>query len=254
MDGFDFRQFPRYRDGWEIIVALFTRYGTRQLLLGTGVLVGLCAAVTVAAATVSWWFLTLTTPFLLVWVWLGWFFRDPDRRAPSGEGLFVSPADGRVSDITNLGADSELQREGVRIGIFMSIFNVHVNRSPCGGVVESVAHRDGAFLDARDPAAGERNESTTIRLRYNHNGQELPVVVRQIAGLIARRIVTDLTRGQHIECGQRIGMIKFGSRLELLVPRELLGDICVKIADHVKAGETVLVSAPRGCQDRSQVE
>ncbi|MFB3890479.1 MAG: phosphatidylserine decarboxylase [Phycisphaerae bacterium] len=180
---------------------------------------------------------------VVVWAWLLWFFRDPRRDAPSGDGLIVSPADGAVTDITPIGPRSVLGREGTQIGIFMSIFSVHVNRSPADAVVRSVEHKAGSFLDARDAAAGERNESATIFLTHERRGQQYPLVVRQVAGLLARRIVTDLAAGQSIRRGQRIGMIKLGSRLELLLPRELAGEVLVQVGQNVKAGLTVLARA-----------
>jgi phosphatidylserine decarboxylase len=179
---------------------------------------------------------------LIVYLWVLWFFRDPDRVVPSGPGLFVSPADGTVSDITQIGPESELGRPGVQIGIFMSIFSVHVNRAPCDGAVEFVTHRAGAFLDARDPAASCRNESATIALCYQSGTQTYRVVMRQVAGLIARRIVTDVAKGAGISRGQRVGMIKFGSRCELLLPAELAGRVLVKVGQKVSAGGTVLAA------------
>ena len=183
---------------------------------------------------------------LLAWALVACFFRDPSRRTPSQPGVCVSPADGRVSDITPLGPDSLLGRDGVQVGVFMSLFDVHVNRSPCDGRVERIEHREGVFLDARDPAASERNESATIFLKTDFGGKSLPVIVRQVAGLVARRIVTDLTDSQTVRRGQRIGMIKFGSRLEVLAPRELAGEVRVRVGQKVRAGQTVLVAAEPG--------
>ena len=145
-----------------------------------------------------------------------------------------------MSDITQVGPESELGRPGVQIGVFMSVFSVHVNRSPCDGAVEFVTHRAGAFLDARDPAASCRNESTTIALCYQSDGQAYRVVMRQVAGLIARRIVTDLAKGTNVSRGQRVGMIKFGSRCELLLPAELADRVLVRVGQKVRAGSTVL--------------
>lgn len=177
-----------------------------------------------------------------IWLWVIWFFRDPQRDTPAEAGLMVSPADGRVADITPLGAENPLGEPAVRVGVFMSLFNVHVNRSPLAGEVLSVEHRRGEYLDARDPSAAERNESTTIVVRAQAGpaaGQK--VVVRQIAGLVARRIVTDIQPGQAIERGQRIGMIKFGSRLELIVPADWQDCIAVRCGEVVAAGRTVLL-------------
>jgi phosphatidylserine decarboxylase len=179
-----------------------------------------------------------------LWLWVVWFFRDPDRPAPAEEGVFLSPADGVVTDVTAVGPDGELGTDGVKVGVFMSLFNVHVNRAPCDGRVVSIEHRRGIFLDARDSEAGLRNESAAIRLAHDAGGRSHPIVVRQVAGLIARRIITDLAEGQTVRRGERIGMIKFGSRLELLVPRELVGEVRVAVGDKAVAGRTVLVAAP----------
>ena len=221
---------------------ILTKYGRREIVLAT-----LIAAV--AGGALGWLFFPAAIVPAAAWVWVLWFFRDPRRTAPEEEGVLVSPADGRVSDITPVGADSELGREGVRIGVFMSVFDVHVNRSPAAGRVESVTYRPGGFLDARDPAAGERNESATIRLACRRAGAEHPVIVRQVAGLIARRIVTDVKIGQELSAGQRIGMIKFGSRVELVAPKELAAAVRVAVGQRVRAGETVMAAAERSVSD-----
>lgn len=243
-------------------VPKLTKYGVRELLICTA----LAAAVVWGSLclVLHWrWFtgppsvigpagyIGIVGPWLcgavagiavIVWLWALWFFRDPDRVIPSGPGLFVSPADGTVSDITQIGPESELGRPGVQVGIFMSVFSVHVNRAPCDGAVEFVTHKAGAFLDARDPAASCRNESATIALCYQSDGQAYRVIMRQVAGLIARRIVTDVAKGAGISRGQRVGMIKFGSRCELLLPTELAGRMLVKVGQKVSAGSTVLVA------------
>jgi len=209
------------------------------------------ALVVVLAVWLSPWLALLAALPLAVWVFVLAFFRDPERSAPAGDGLLLSPADGRVADITPLGPDSVLGCDGVQVGIFMNVFNVHVNRSPCAGRVEQVEHRRGVFLDARDPHASERNESATIRLCCTRDGVERPIVVRQVAGLIARRIVTDLREGQDVQPGQRIGMIKFGSRLELLVPSEWVGEVRVQLGQCVRAGQTVLIAGGKKADDES---
>ncbi|MBN1943851.1 MAG: phosphatidylserine decarboxylase [Phycisphaerae bacterium] len=217
-----------------------TPLGLREILIAT-----LCTAVAAAlsawaavAVSPAWW--AAAGIVTIVWLWVLWFFRDPRRTPPEGSGLFVSPADGRVSDVTPVGAESELGCPGVRIGVFMNVFNVHVNRLPCDGRVADVTHTPGAFLDARRPEARERNESASIRLVHRRGGREYPVVVRQVAGLIARRIVTNLSPEQQVERGRRFGMIKWGSRLELFLPVELEGEIRVRPGRRVRAGETVL--------------
>ncbi|MDP7287309.1 MAG: phosphatidylserine decarboxylase [Phycisphaerae bacterium] len=225
-----------------------TRYGLTIVIIATIAAVTWCAGVLLLLrGLLPWWALAaLVAPDLVIYFWVLWFFRDPERDTPQAPGLFISPADGRIADITNIGTDSELGRDGVRIGIFMNIFNVHLSRCPVNAVVESVDHKPGLFLDVRDPHASERNESTTIRLKYQHQGAEYPIVVRQIAGLVARRIVTDLSEGQSVTRGQRIGMIKFGSRLELLVPTELVSEVCVQVGQVSRGAETVLIESAQG--------
>ncbi len=220
-----------------------TKYGQREVGIAAVAITAVGLGITILAWKFSLALLPLVVLPLAIWAWVLWFFRDPDREAPQGEGLFISPADGTVTDITPIGPDSMLGREGVKVGIFMSVFSVHVNRSPAAAVVRKVDHLKGCFLDARDPACSERNESASIYLELGRAGGPL-VVIRQIAGLIARRIVTDLAPGQSLQPGERIGMIKFGSRMELLVPRELVGEVRVKIGQAVQAGLTVLVASP----------
>ncbi|MCK5114319.1 MAG: phosphatidylserine decarboxylase family protein [Phycisphaerae bacterium] len=228
---------------------MITKHGLREVGILTMALLGLCAVGALLGATVCWAFGFISLLALVVWGWVLWFFRDPTRQTPTGDGLFISPADGVVADITPLGAESILGENGVQIGIFMNVFNVHVNRVPCDGVIEDVTHRAGAFLDVRDSHASERNESATIRMTHTHNGRQYPVVFRQIAGLVARRIVTAVDKGQTVTRGSRMGMIKFGSRLELLLPQELAGEICVSISDHVRAGETILAKCKKCKQE-----
>jgi len=224
-----------------------TRYGLKIIVIASVAALAMLCIVLALWSLLPWWALViLIAPDLAVYWWVLWFFRDPERDTPQDEGLFISPADGRIADITNVGPDSELGRDGIRVGVFMNIFNVHLTRCPADAVVESVEHKPGLFLDVRDPHASERNESTTIRLKYEHRGVEYPLLVRQIAGLVARRIVTDLTAGQSATRGQRIGMIRFGSRLELLVPSELVSTVCVDVGQVSRGAETILIESDRG--------
>lgn len=225
---------------------MFTKYGIKELAVATLaalVLAGVPLAAGAFGAVPLWLGVPVALVPLAVWGWVLWFFRDPDRSTPSERGVFVAPADGCVTDITPLGSDSLLGRSGVQVGIFMSVFDVHVNRSPADVVVQRVEHRPGTFLDVRRADAWEQNESATIYLRYRLGGKEYPLVIRQVAGLVARRIVTDIIPGQTLFRGERIGMIKFGSRMELMVPRELATHVKVEVGQHVKAGLTVLVKS-----------
>lgn len=222
-----------------------TKYGRREWMLCSLATAALCALGIYFAFRASALFWIPVVLAAIFWGWVLWFFRDPCRKIPGDPGLFVSPADGTVTDITPLGPESALGRPGVQIGVFMSVFSVHVNRVPCEGVVKSVQHQEGRFLDARDPAASEKNESATITLAYTHHGQTYPVVFRQIAGLVARRIVTDLQAGQSVQRGEKMGMIKFGSRGELLLPAELAGEIRVQVGQYVHAGSTILAATEK---------
>jgi phosphatidylserine decarboxylase len=207
------------------------KYGLRELFAFGG----LALAATVAAA-VWWWYAAPVLAALFIFIVA--FFRDPERRVPQEPGLVVAPADGTVVDV----AETDEPRVGgraLRIGIFMSLVSVHVNRSPCSGRVESVDHRPGRFLNAMDPAASTENESAAIVLA-DADGRGGRLLVRQVAGLIARRIVTAAAPGDRLERGQRIGMIKFGSRAEVYVPAGNGFEVLVAPGQHVKAGETVL--------------
>ncbi len=147
-----------------------------------------------------------------------WFFRDPPRRVPGGPGLVVAPADGKVVEIVPVEHDEFVGGPAVRIGIFLSIFNVHVNRAPLACRVIRLEYEPGRFLNALDPSSALENENMRIGVEEDHAPYRR-LVVRQIAGAIARRIVCDLRPGERVDRGQKIGMIKFGSRTELLLPR-----------------------------------
>lgn len=167
------------------------------------------------------------------------FFRDPVRRPPPGEETLVSPADGRVTDVSEIPAGRDLNEPSVRVGIFLSVFDVHVNRTPCAGVVKSTRYTPGAFLDARNPECAKRNERNDILIERPAAKDQ--VLIRQISGAIARRIVCSIKENDVVEKGQRVGMIKFGSRTELYVPSRSLAEVTVKVGDRVKGGETIVV-------------
>jgi phosphatidylserine decarboxylase len=166
------------------------------------------------------------------------FFRDPARRVPPGEETLVAPADGRVTDILELTDPGPLKEPAVRVGIFLSVFDVHVNRTPCAGVVKATRYTPGEFLDARHPECDRRNERNDIVIE--RSGARDQVLVRQISGAIARRIVCACRENDVLVKGQRVGMIKFGSRTELYVPSRSIAEVTVKVGDKVKGGETVI--------------
>ena len=171
------------------------------------------------------------------------FFRSPCRRIPVNPLLIISPADGVVKDIVEV-EDFNLppfNGPAVRIGIFLSVFNVHVNRAPAEMTVENVSYREGEYLDARDEGAVQRNEAMTISGTAIADGQTFPVAVRQISGAIARRIVCPVKPGAKLKKGQIYGMIKFGSRTELYLPVGR-AELNVKVGDKVSGGSTVLAT------------
>lgn len=209
-----------------------TEYGVRELLLFGGFSV----AGGVAAGALGWWF--VTPVFLLALAFVLWFFRDPSRRIPDGAGLVVSPADGKVVEVSNVDEPRFLKTASHKIAIFMSPLNVHVNRAPCAGAVEAVEHRPGQFHNAENPAASSENECVALLL--NGGDGRTRVLVRQVAGVLARRIVCAAAAGERLERGQRFGMIKIGSRAEVYVPVEAGFEVQARLGQRVKAGETVL--------------
>ncbi len=175
----------------------------------------------------------------LVFGWVLAFFRDPERIIPQGDDLLVSPADGKVTDIDTVPAP-HFDGQALRIGIFLNIFNVHVSRMPCKARVERIEYKEGQFKNAMDPDSAKVNESNDVTItRLAEPADKL--LVRQISGAIARRIVCKATEGQEFAGGQRYGMIKFGSRAELYLPVRDNAVCQVKIGDKVKAGLTTLV-------------
>ncbi len=163
-----------------------------------------------------------------------YFFRDPERDLPSGEGMVISPGDGKIIDIREVEEPSFIEGACRRITIFLSVFNVHVQRAPVSGDVAHREYRPGEYAVAWHPKASEKNEQSSLGLAAS--GRR--VLVRQIAGLIARRIVTDPEKGQHVERGERIGLIRFGSRVDLFIPLDWRLDCSV--GDRVAGGSTVL--------------
>lgn len=199
---------------------------------------------TVSGWVSGMWFLGLIV--LPVLIWLFAFFRDPERVIPVEQNTMVSPADGKVSDITDLPHHELLEGEPcVRVGIFLSVFNVHINRSPCDGKVLAVRYKRGRFINAMNHnKASEENESNTVILGEPATGRPV-AIVKQIVGLIARTIVFTPESGQMLHRGQRIGMIKFGSRTELYIPKRLEPRIEVSIGQVVRGGQDVIATLGR---------
>jgi phosphatidylserine decarboxylase len=173
-------------------------------------------------------------PILLALFFL-WFFRDPERAIPADEGAVVSPADGKVTDISTVGVGNDQQ---LRLSIFLSVFDVHVNRTPIAGVVRDVRYQRGKFVNAMAAASAEQNEQNIVTVE----GDGQRVIFKQIAGLLARRIVFNPKVGDRVERGQRIGLIKFGSRCDVLLDASARPN--VKVGDRVEGGSSVLAYLP----------
>jgi len=179
-------------------------------------------------------------PVLLAAFFL-WFFRDPHRTIPTDKGLIVSPGDGLVTETASITTPEGAMR---RISIFLSVFNVHVNRAPISGTVSRVYYQKGQYLNAMNPASAERNEQNVVTLRGQGADTGFEITFKQIAGLLARRIVCHCAEGQVVERGQRVGLIKFGSRVDVLLPANV--ELRVKVGDRVKGGSSVLAAVPSG--------
>jgi phosphatidylserine decarboxylase len=175
---------------------------------------------------------------LLLAAFVASFFRDPERTPPAAPEVLASPADGTVADIERVATAEYVGEPALRIGIFLSVFDVHVNRTPTAGIVRYLRYQPGRFLDARDPRAGELNESNSLGLEAGG----VKLLVRQVSGLIARRIVCPVPLETKLAKGERFGMIKFGSRTELYVPISAGADALVKVGQTVRGGETPIAS------------
>ena len=184
------------------------------------------------------------------WMWLMWlatalllfcmnFFRDPDRPLPEGEELILSAADGVVADIVEIEEHEVLKTKCRRVGVFLSVFDVHVNRAPIAGKITYVQHHPGLFLDARDPLCSEKNEALT----WAFEGKRATLVVRQLTGAIARRIVPWSQVGDDVPRGHRFGMIRFGSRTEIYLPLDARVDVAV--GDRVTGAITIIARFPK---------
>lgn len=171
---------------------------------------------------------------LILTLFMAYFFRDPERKPPADEGVYVAPADGKVILVREVGDNQFMNGKATEVSIFMSPFNVHVNRAPCDGTVEDVVHTPGSFISAFKPEASIRNERIDMVLS-TFRGR---VVVRQVAGFVARRAVCRAKAGDALVRGQRYGIIKFSSRLDILLPEPV--EIRVRPGDRVRAGETVI--------------
>jgi phosphatidylserine decarboxylase len=219
-----------------------TKYGWPQVVFYPGALL--------VFMVVLWFGAHPTTPVWIVqyveialgavFLWTLSFFRDPQRNTPKDKDVLLAPADGTVTDIEAVDENEFVKGETLRIGIFLSIFDVHINRSPARANVEKIIYRQGKYLDARNLESGSINESNDLWMTKTEPPYD-KLIVRQISGAIARRIVCDASIGKELAGGERFGMIKFGSRTELYVPTRDNIKCLVKKGDKVKAGLTPMI-------------
>ncbi|MFO0797017.1 MAG: phosphatidylserine decarboxylase family protein [Gemmataceae bacterium] len=226
----------------------FARAGLAELLVFTALTFGPAAALAAWLSTAGDGLLPALGWLLVAALWVAgvlvvWFFRDPERAVPTAPGLVISPADGKVVLIQELEYDEFVGGPAVQIGIFLSIFNCHLNRAPVAGRVVGLRYKMGKFLNAIRPESARENEQLAVRMQEDAPPYRR-YVIRQITGAIARRIVCWLKPGDAVSRGERFGMIKFGSRTELVMPREAGLKIVTKLGDKVKAGLSVLAEYP----------
>ena len=178
--------------------------------------------------------------FILITFWVYYFFRDPERYSIEDDSFLVSPADGLITDISEKSGPEELRLENTtytKVSIFMNVFNCHVNRVPTAGKIEEIYYKPGKFLNASLDKASEENERNYFKIKSKKNNEE--VIIVQIAGLIARRIVCEVEQGQDLKQGDRIGMIRFGSRVDIYFKNK---KVLAKIGQNVVAGESLIAS------------
>ena len=211
------------------------REGIPFILIAVAVAI---AAFALALTKRSWPLWLIAFVLTLIALWVAYFFRDPERTGDRGDRLVISPADGRISHIVEVDEPNFVHGKAIRISVFMNVFNVHVNRYPVSGVVQYTHYNPGKFLNAATEKSSLENEQMSVGIQSG----PYKILVRQIAGLIARRIVTYSKLGDPASQGERFGLIRFGSRVDVFVP--VGSTIRVKIGDTPAAGTTVLAELP----------
>jgi phosphatidylserine decarboxylase len=209
----------------------FAREGL--IFIGIGMLLAV-GALAAAIAWRSWPLWLLAFALIILALWVAYFFRDPERTGQRGGGLVIAPADGRVVMITEVDEPAFLHGKALRISIFMNVFNVHVNRYPVSGTVRFVHYNPGKFLNAATDKSSLENEQMSVGIEDG----TLRVLVRQIAGLVARRIVTYSREGDQVEQGERMGIIRFGSRVDVFLPTSATP--AIKVGETTMAGSSVI--------------
>ncbi len=209
----------------------FAREGLTFIVIAALIALG---AFGLALSRRSWPLWLVAFALTIVALWVAYFFRDPARLGERGDRLVISPADGKVVMVTEVDEPSFMKTRTKRVSIFMNVFNVHVNRYPVNGTLRFVERKAGKFLNAAADNASLENEQASIGIESGSNH----ILVRQIAGLIARRIITDGKEGDQVRQGERMGLIRFGSRVDVFLPMD--ADVRIKVGDVVFAGVTVI--------------
>ena len=219
-----------------------TKYGLPQVVVYPAVVLAVMVVfpLTIAAFLPNWAVLAIEVILAVILIWALMFFRDPERRCPANPNLLLAPADGRITEIETVSETNFIGGPALRIGIFLSIFDTHINRAPCNVKIQKITYKKGKYLNAMNPQSGRLNESNELDLIPTDTPKDR-LIVRQISGAIARRIVCETKEGRELSGGQKFGMIKFGSRTELYLPVHENAKCLVKIGDKVKAGITPLV-------------
>jgi phosphatidylserine decarboxylase len=230
-------RIPLTKYGWPQVVVL-------PVILLAAMIVYLIVGVLYLSA---WAIISIEAILAVVLVWVLSFFRDPYRAVRPDKNILLAPADGKVTDIELVEENGFIGGAAIRIGIFLNIFDVHINRAPCNATVERITYKKGKYKNAMNPGSGRVNESNELVLVRTEAPNDR-LIVRQISGAIARRIVCGAAEGQELTGGEKFGMIKFGSRTELYVPARENAKCLVKTGDKVKAGLTALVRYER-CPD-----
>lgn len=214
---------------------MFAREGYPFIIGATALAVLLYAAALRLRSWPIWLVAFLVT---IIALWIAWFFRNPERVGERGPNIVIAPADGRVVLITHIDEPTYVRGPTMRVSIFMNVFDVHVNRYPIDGIVQTVTHTPGKFLNAMAVASSDENEQASVGILSGAHR----ILVRQIAGLIARRIITDSVNGDQAHQGARMGLIRFGSRVDVFVPPT--ATLRVKVGDRSQAGVTVIAELP----------
>jgi phosphatidylserine decarboxylase len=219
-----------------------TKYGWPQVVIFPAIVLGVMIVYLAVGALYlsAWVIISVEAVLAVVLIWVLSFFRDPYRLCPKEVNLLLSPADGRVTDIEIVKENDFIDEHTIRIGIFLSIFDAHINRAPCNVKVERIRYKKGQYKNAMNPESGLVNESNNLYITKTDSPKER-LIVRQISGAIARRIVCATKEGQELTGGEKFGMIKFGSRTELYAPARANVKCLVQVGDKVKAGLTPLV-------------